>query len=149
MSIADEIAKLERLRADGTLSQPEFEAAKQKALSGASIRSGSGDSGVGRVLWVLVIVVVVAAGAVLFALDGISQQLKLVSGGVGVLAAAAGGVMSVMEEVGTVGTLAFVVLGLAIGAVAFLAAAPIVLPVVLVVAAVGAGIAWFGDIFGS
>lgn len=145
MSIADEIAKLERLRADGTLSEAEFEAAKQKALSGASPSSTQSESGgIASVLWVLVIVIVVAAGAVLFALNDISEELKLITGGVGVVAAAAGSVMGMMEEVGTLGILAFVVLGLAIGAVAFLAVAPIVVPIVLAVAGVGALWAWFG-----
>ncbi|MEL6219803.1 MAG: SHOCT domain-containing protein [Pseudomonadota bacterium] len=146
MSIADEVEKLERLRADGSLTDAEFEAAKKKLLTKPAPKSEN--SSISSVLWVLVVVVVVAAGAVLFLLQDISESVRLAAGGAGVLAAVSGSVMGMMEDASFLTILLVSVCGIAIGAVAFLAVAPIVLPVVLVVAAVGAAWAWFGDITG-
>ncbi|MEM9147535.1 MAG: SHOCT domain-containing protein [Pseudomonadota bacterium] len=146
MSIADEIAKLERLRAEGTLSDAEFDAAKNKLLQGAPERSENSTIAWG--IWTLVVVVLVAAGAVLFMLNDLSEGVKLIAGTLGLGAAAAGGVLASLEDISVLGIIGFGVAGLGIAAVAFLGVAPIIVPIVLVVAALVALWTWFGGVIG-
>lgn len=145
MSISGELERLKAQHADGTLSDAEYAAAKRRVLSdGAGSRARSG---VGWALWALIVVVVVAAGAVLAMLDGIGHSLRMIAGGVGVLAAAAGAVMSVTEDLSLTAVIGFAIAALAIGAVAFAALSPILIPVALVVLVVVALKDLFGDWF--
>jgi len=145
MSISGELERLKAMHADGTLSDAEYAAAKRRVLSGGTRARERG--GLGWALWALVLVVVVAAGAVLVMLDEISQSLQMVAGGVGVLAAAAGAVLSVSEDLSLTAVLGFALAALAIGAVAFAALSPLLIPVALVLLAVAAIWTWFGDMF--
>lgn len=145
MSIAEDIEKLKAQHAEGTLTDAEFAAAKGRLLSGAGAARNRG--GVGWVLWTLVVVIVVASGAALFLLDEINRSVQMIAGGVGVVAAAAGAVMSVAEDISLTGAIGFGLAGLAIGAVAFAALSPILIPAALILFA-SAGIwAWLGDFF--
>jgi len=144
MSISEEIEKLKAQHAAGTLTDAEFAAAKQRVLSGGKARDRGG---LGWALWALIVVVVVAAGAVLVMLDGIGKSLQMIAGGVGVLGAAAGAVMSVSEDLSLTAVFGFALAALAIGAVAFAALSPILIPVALVLLAVAAVWTWFGDMF--
>jgi len=136
MSVTDEIEKLQAMRAAGTLSDEEFSRAKDKVLARDRPRPAPprrrDRSGTSWALWILVVLVAAGAAGVLVMLDGISKQLELVVGCLGIVAACAGAVMSVMEDLSLGGTLAFVVIGVAIGAVVFAAMAPIVIVVALV-----------------
>jgi hypothetical protein len=149
MSVSREIERLKALRADGTLSDAEYEAAKAKALGGAvpRVEARRARGGTSWALWVLLVVVVVASGAVLVMLEEISRSVELVAGGVGVLAAAGGAVMSVMEDVSVAGVLAFALVGAAIGAVVFAAMAPVLIVAALVALPVALAWGWIEEMF--
>ena len=148
MSLATELEKLKALHADGTLSDAEYEAAKARLISGAaSTAKADGQSGTGWALWTLVVVVVIAAGAALFMLDEINRSVQMIVGGVGLVAAAAGSVLSLTEDLSMTALCGFGLAGLAIGAVAFAALSPILIPAALVVLVIGMVWAWFGDLF--
>ncbi|MGF1445824.1 MAG: SHOCT domain-containing protein [Pikeienuella sp.] len=146
MKISDEIAALKRQHDEGTLSAAEFEAAKAKLLADRR-PPPERTAGISTALWALIFVVVIAAGAGLFLLDEINRSLQLLVGSVGVIAAAAGTVLSVTEEMSISSVLAFAIAGLAIGAVAFAALSPVLIPVALLVLAIGALKEWLGDLF--
>lgn len=150
MAVAREIERLEALRKAGSLTDAEFETAKAKALQAAApaqARRGSG--GVSWALWALVIVVAAGAAAALVMLDGMSRSMEIIAGCLGVVAAAAGTVMSAMEEFSIGGIVAFAVIGVAIGAVAFAALAPVLIIGALIVFPIALVWAWMGDIFGG
>ncbi|MGF1501024.1 MAG: SHOCT domain-containing protein [Paracoccaceae bacterium] len=146
MSLSEELKRLEELRDTGTLTEAEFEAAKKKTLEGRQ-ESPSGSQSTPWAIWALVIVVAVGAGGMLYFLDGISRSLELVVGSLGVVAAAAGTVMSVTEDFSIMGVIAFIVLGLAIGAVAFAAMAPVILLAALVIVPVVFAWGWITELF--
>jgi len=149
MAVAEEIERLKALRDAGTLSEAEFEEAKAKALRpGPSAPAGS-TSGRGTrwAIWTLVIMVAGAAAAALYFLDSMSRSLELIAGGVGVVAAAAGAVMSVTEDLSITGLVGFIVIGLAIGAVAFAAMAPVLLLAALIIFPVVIIWGWIGESF--
>jgi hypothetical protein len=144
MSISGEIEKLKAQHAAGTLTDAEFAAAKQRVLAGGKPRDRGG---LGWALWALIVVVIVAAGAVLVVLDEISRSVQMIAGGVGLLAGAGGAVMAVAEDLSLTAAIGFGLAALAIGAVAFAALSPILIPAALVLLAVAAVWTWFGDMF--
>ena len=145
MSVSGEIEKLKAQHAEGTLTDTEFAAAKQRVLSRGGPERDRG--GHGRALWALVVVVIVAAGAALVMLDEINMSVRMIAGGVGAVAAAAGCVMSVAEDLSLTAAVGFGLAGLAIAAVAFAALSPILIPAALILLAIAAVWAWFGDMF--
>jgi len=144
MSISGELERLKAMHADGTLSDAEYAAAKRRVLAGGKARDRGS---LGWALWALIVVVVVAAGAVLLMLDEINRSVQLIAGGVGVLAGAAGAALAVAEAVSLPAAFGFGLAALAIGAVAFAALSPILIPAALVLLAVAAVWTWFGDMF--
>jgi hypothetical protein len=145
MSISGEIEKLKAQHAEGTLSDAEFAAAKKRVLSRHGPQRDRG--GLNWALWTLVVVVVVASGAALAMLDEISRSVQMIAGGVGLVGAAAACVMSVAEDLSLTAAFGFGLAGLAIGAVAFAALSPILIPAALALLAIGALWSWFGDMF--
>lgn len=144
MSISGELERLKAMHANGTLSDAEYEAAKAKALGGAETGRRERSSLVWAIR-VLMVVVVVAAGAILVMLDDMSRSLEIMAGGVGVLGAAAGAVMSVVEDASFGEIAVFGIAGLAIGAVVFAGLAPVVIVVGLVLLPIGLLWSWIAE----
>ena len=145
MSISGELERLKALHAEGTLSDAEYQAAKAKALGSPAPGRRERSSLVWAVR-ALVVVAVVAAGAVLVMLDDISRSLEVIAGGVGLLGAAAGAVIGVMEDASLGEVAVFAVVGLAIGAVVFAGLAPIVIVVALVLLPIGLLWNWIAEL---
>ncbi len=146
MAVADEIEKLKRQHAEGTLTDAEFAAAKAKLLAA---RDESGGRGVSRALWALVIVVLVAAAAAVFLLGEAGQQLKIIAGAAALCAGLLGSVLAGLEDIGILAIGALALGAVAIALVAFAVVAPWVLLVALPVLAIGALWAWMGDVIGG
>lgn len=150
MSAADEIEKLRLRKQAGSLSEAEFEAAKTRALeAGPARREAEGSRGISRGLWAFVVVVLAGAGAALVMLDEISRSVQIIAGGAGIVAAAAGCVMSVAEDLSITAVFGFGLAARAIGAVAFAALSPILIPAALVLLALVTAREWIADIFTS
>ncbi len=146
MSVADEIEKLRRLRESGSLTDEEFEAAKQRAISGTAPASAD-NGGTHRALWALVVAVLLAGAGVVFFLHEAGETLKLIAGTAAVAAGLAGAALGAMEDLGVLAIGAFGLGAIAIGAVVFVGLAPVIIPVALAVLAVVAIWAWLGEFF--
>lgn len=145
MTVAAELEKLKALRDAGDLSEAEFETAKARVLAGATAAPAEG-GGVSRALWALVIVVVVAAGAALVIVDGLSRSLELIAGCLGILAAAAGAVLNVMEDASIAGIAGFCAVGIAVAAVVFAGLAPVLIVAALVLLPIGLLWGWISGL---
>ncbi len=148
MSIADELAKLESLRDRGTLSESEYEAAKARTLAGSASAEASGTGGSHTALWALVIVVFLAGAGIVAFLAEASATLQLIAGSAAVLAGLAGAVLAAMEDVGLLAIGGLGLGALVVGAVVFAGLAPVLIPAVIGVLAVGALVTWIGGLMG-
>jgi len=145
MSIATELAKLKALRRSGDLSEVEYDRAKARVLGEGAGEAGG--HGLTRALWALVIAVLVGAAAVVVLLDGLSESLRVVAGSAVLVAGTLGGILGVAEDLSVLMVGGLAVGAVAIAAIAFTGAAPVLVLVVLAAMAVGAVVSWFGDVF--
>ncbi|MEM6971489.1 MAG: SHOCT domain-containing protein [Pseudomonadota bacterium] len=156
MAVADELAKLGEMRQAGTLSEEEYEAAKAKVLAPApSASSGvwtflALDAAFSLVFWVILAVIFFGSlGALHFFGDDMDFMTSLLVLGpifcIGVLSAAASQFDGMDFATPSLMLGSAAVLG--IGGVLAMIALPLMI-VFLVIAAIGAAITWFGDLFG-
>lgn len=147
MSISTELERLKALHADGTLTDAEFEAAKARLLS--QDRPARADRGsLSWALWALVVVAFLGAAGIIVVLDQASQSLRVAAGAAALAAGTLGGILSVMEDFSGVAIGGLGLGAVAIAAIAFTGAGPVLLLGVVAVLAVGAAVSWFGDLFG-
>lgn len=145
MSAAEEIERLKRLRDDGTLSEAEFETAKQKALAGPSHQASDQFSDWG--MWIWLGVFALAAGAIAGVVWYLQPQedpvAEAFAAGSALVAGAIAALKSQFEDM-PMGLAVLIGLAVAVvGTVLLVGGALLILPVVLPVVLVALVWAWF------